>query len=211
MTGIDLDITCHLSLVKYREEVRQMQLSQEERETLAEAAKALTEVARESFDHFREVLSLTGRPIHYQWSNRLTVSAGKVNWNGGYFLIKLSSPIFLHMALRESLPKAEEAVKRTMMHELCHVSRSGRRTNGHGLEWRQNVRRCGYVPSEEHYHSYTCRGTLFGADDFWLGQTVEFRGKGQWLEGVIIKKNIKRAKVRVADGTVWAVPYRTLE
>ena len=176
-------------------------LTKAEKEVLADAAI-------ESFDDFREVLDLTGRPIHYRWSNQLTASAGNVIFKQGYYLIKLSCSILKKVLLDDGWDAAEAAVKETMAHELSHITGYSR-CRGHDSEWARRMHLCGY--SADVRHNYACGAALSGADDWKLGQEVEFQYKGEYYLGTIVKKNRKRARVQLSDGTGFNVPYSLLE
>ena len=174
-----------------------------------ESRKALGESVRVAFRDFKDVLCLTV-PVEFRWSTRMTSSAGNVRWTGASFLVKLSAPIFSHLAL-EDMSEAMRGIRETMMHELCHIPDDGHKLLDHGRRWPRNVRLCGYDPASVRRHNYACGRALYGGDRFRVDQLVEFQHRGIWVEARIIKKNVRKARVQATDGTFWSVPYSCLE
>jgi len=176
----------------------------------ASEKEVLTDAAIEAMSEYKEKLGLSSERIILRWSNQLTSAAGNVTFDLRHccYLVKLSYPILKGVLLQYNWNIADASVRETVAHELAHIT-GGTRCRSHDAEWARRVKLCGHRASVR--HQYMAGGALFGAEDWRVGQGVEFEHGGHWYPGVIVKKNRKRAKVKLSDGTVWNVPYGLLE
>jgi len=176
----------------------------------ASEREVLTDAAVEAMGEYKEKLGLSAERIILRWSNQLTSAAGNVAFDlrRCCYLVKLSYPIFKGVLLRYNWNIADVSVRETVAHELSHIS-GGTQCRNHDAEWVRRMKLCGCRPTVR--HNYAAGSALFGAEDWHAGQEVEFEYKGDRYSGVIVKKNRKRAKVKLGDSTVWNVPYSCLE
>ena len=176
----------------------------------ASEREVLTDAAVEAMGEYTEKLGLSSERIILRWSNQLTSAAGNVVFDHRRYcyLVKLSYPIFKGVLLQYNWNIADASVRETVAHELAHIT-GGTRCRSHDAEWARRVKLCGHRVSVR--HQYMAGSALFGAEDWRTGQEVEFQHKSEYCLGVIVKKNRKRAKVKLSDGTVWNVPYSCLE
>jgi predicted SprT family Zn-dependent metalloprotease len=82
--------------------------------------------------------------IWFEWSNRMTVTMGRVEGNAGSYHIKLSAKLFAHID--------EEEQRDTVIHETCHAIDNyiNKKRMSHGEGWRECMRLAGQEPRRCH-------------------------------------------------------------
>lgn len=166
------------------------------------------------------------RGISFEVSNKATRAAGSARI-GKPIRVMLSAKVFDRITSKNAsslkvnglhIVNRVDAIMNVMEHELTHVALlsseiNENSTEGHGSLFKSIV--SGLFGHTTTTHQLILADELVGeqcllvADNVKIGDTVRFSVKDKSVSGVVIKKNPKRAKVKVGS-LVYSVAYDSL-